>query len=138
MCPVLLANENGNPKDHKCDPLPLRRKVSTFSTKCQLISKGFVDLFYSVLRGWIFTRMCHVQCPICIEDFNAGEELAGLECGHQYHVQCFEDWMDRGLSVCKGGSAGLGVQGRECRKSRASPQHLLAAVDGERWRHKGL
>jgi hypothetical protein len=45
-------------------------------------------------------KMFNEQCPICIEDFAQGDHLAGLECGHQYHEKCFEDWMKSGHLSC--------------------------------------
>jgi hypothetical protein len=33
-------------------------------------------------------------------DFDEGEAIAGLECGHQYHTVCFERWMDAGHLSC--------------------------------------
>ena len=45
-------------------------------------------------------KMFNTQCPICLVDFDAGEQVAGLECGHQYHPECFERWMDAGNLTC--------------------------------------
>ena len=45
-------------------------------------------------------HMFNTQCPVCMVDFDEGEEIAGLECGHQYHTECFERWMDAGHLSC--------------------------------------
>ena len=45
-------------------------------------------------------KMFNTQCPICLVDFDAGEQVAGLVCGHQYHPECFERWMDAGNLTC--------------------------------------
>lgn len=39
------------------------------------------------------------SCPICIEEFQAGETLRQLPCHHQFHTECIVPWLDR-HSVC--------------------------------------
>eukprot|EP00404_Azadinium_spinosum_P015402 CAMPEP_0180515652 /NCGR_PEP_ID=MMETSP1036_2-20121128/53443_1 /TAXON_ID=632150 /ORGANISM="Azadinium spinosum, Strain 3D9" /LENGTH=168 /DNA_ID=CAMNT_0022527287 /DNA_START=37 /DNA_END=539 /DNA_ORIENTATION=+ len=33
------------------------------------------------------------QCTICLEDFQAGEELRVLPCKHRYHRSCVDCWL---------------------------------------------
>lgn len=37
-------------------------------------------------------------CPICTEDFVHYQMLRVLPCGHQYHMKCIEDWLQRASS----------------------------------------
>ncbi|GJM89655.1 hypothetical protein PR202_ga05863 [Eleusine coracana subsp. coracana] len=43
------------------------------------------------------------RCSICQEEFEAGEEIGKLSCGHNYHVHCIKQWLSRKNScpVCK-------------------------------------
>ncbi|KAG9302748.1 hypothetical protein G9A89_009525 [Geosiphon pyriformis] len=34
-----------------------------------------------------------LTCPICLGDFEAGEELRILPCHHQYHTTCIDPWL---------------------------------------------
>ena len=38
--------------------------------------------------------------PLSPLDGRYREQVAGLECGHQYHPECFEKWMDAGNLTC--------------------------------------
>ncbi|CAG8779733.1 15739_t:CDS:2, partial [Racocetra fulgida] len=34
-----------------------------------------------------------LTCPICLGDFESGEELRILPCHHQYHITCIDPWL---------------------------------------------
>jgi len=34
-------------------------------------------------------------CPVCQEDYNAGETLVKLPCGHEYHRDCVTSWLTK-------------------------------------------
>lgn len=38
-------------------------------------------------------------CPICIEEYEAGEDLLQLPCRHNFHTECIIPWLER-HSVC--------------------------------------
>ncbi|XP_042046867.1 probable E3 ubiquitin-protein ligase RHG1A isoform X3 [Salvia splendens] len=42
-------------------------------------------------------------CSICREEYNKGEELGALECGHNFHADCIKEWlMHKNLCpICK-------------------------------------
>ena len=33
-------------------------------------------------------------CSICLEEFVINEEIYELKCGHHYHTQCLDEWMN--------------------------------------------
>lgn len=38
------------------------------------------------------------ECPICYIDFEKGDNVAKLNCGHIYHKNCIILWFDKNLS----------------------------------------
>ena len=44
------------------------------------------------------------ECAICLDNFNAGEQLRVLDCGHYYHQQCVDPWLEKGKNCpkCRG------------------------------------
>jgi hypothetical protein len=39
-------------------------------------------------------------CTICLEDFEPGDKLKVLPCGHEYHKECIEPWLLEKSSLC--------------------------------------
>ncbi|KAI3971418.1 hypothetical protein MKW92_029197 [Papaver armeniacum] len=33
------------------------------------------------------------ECPICLEEFCMGNEVRGLPCAHNFHVECIDEWL---------------------------------------------
>uniref|UniRef100_A0A2P2LWS6 Uncharacterized protein MANES_14G066700 n=1 Tax=Rhizophora mucronata TaxID=61149 RepID=A0A2P2LWS6_RHIMU len=33
------------------------------------------------------------ECPICLEEFHLGNEVRGLPCAHNFHVECIDKWL---------------------------------------------
>ncbi|KAL3374746.1 hypothetical protein AABB24_006305 [Solanum stoloniferum] len=33
------------------------------------------------------------ECPICLEEFDVGNEVRGLPCAHNFHVACIDEWL---------------------------------------------
>ncbi|KAI5383089.1 hypothetical protein KIW84_070476 [Lathyrus oleraceus] len=33
------------------------------------------------------------ECPICLEEFRVGNEVRGLPCAHNSHVECIDEWL---------------------------------------------
>ncbi|VVB17800.1 unnamed protein product [Arabis nemorensis] len=33
------------------------------------------------------------ECPICLEEFYVGNEVRGLPCAHNFHVECIDQWL---------------------------------------------
>merc|ERR1719343_391710 len=40
-------------------------------------------------------RRYHGECPICLGDFEAGDEIKVPHCGHAYHKDCLGRWLRR-------------------------------------------
>ncbi|KAL8143908.1 hypothetical protein V2J09_016940 [Rumex salicifolius] len=33
------------------------------------------------------------ECPICLEEFHVGNEVRGLPCAHNFHMECIDQWL---------------------------------------------
>ncbi|KAJ2750578.1 hypothetical protein IWQ56_007008, partial [Coemansia nantahalensis] len=40
------------------------------------------------------------SCPICLEEFEAGEQVRELPCLHRYHVVCIDTWLVSRSTCC--------------------------------------
>ena len=42
-------------------------------------------------------------CTVCMSEFEPGEELRRLPCGHQYHTACVDQWLkiNKSCPMCK-------------------------------------
>ncbi|CAG8719212.1 21034_t:CDS:2 [Cetraspora pellucida] len=56
----------------------------------------------SVLPPSISNKVTEEQltCPICLGDFESGEELRILPCHHQYHTSCIDPWLLEISTLC--------------------------------------
>jgi len=43
------------------------------------------------------------SCTVCISEYEDGESLRKLPCGHKFHVECIDTWMDSNITcpICK-------------------------------------
>ena len=39
------------------------------------------------------------ECAICLEHFNTGQQIRVLDCGHYYHQECSDPWLE-GSATC--------------------------------------
>jgi len=39
-------------------------------------------------------------CAICIEEYEDGDRLRELPCGHRFHISCIDEWLTKVNSVC--------------------------------------
>lgn len=35
------------------------------------------------------------KCVVCLGDYEEGDQLRRLACGHQFHVECVDEWLKR-------------------------------------------
>lgn len=49
------------------------------------------------LTGEVITITVDLEnlCAICLEEFNKGEQSRVLDCGHYYHQQCVDEWLQK-------------------------------------------
>lgn len=40
------------------------------------------------------------QCAVCLADFEAEDEVAGLPCNHQFHAACINKWLSECRAAC--------------------------------------
>ncbi|KAJ2460991.1 hypothetical protein GGF42_000483 [Coemansia sp. RSA 2424] len=53
------------------------------------------------------------RCPVCLEDFEAGDVLRVLECHHGLHMTCGDAWFTKGSNkcpICRSEAVHLGTQ----------------------------
>lgn len=43
---------------------------------------------------------CSTACSICIDDFEEGEKIRLLRCGHAFHTECILPWLTRRQGCC--------------------------------------
>lgn len=43
---------------------------------------------------------CTGPCPICLDDYEDGQTIRRLPCGHEYHVMCIDPWLLHSASYC--------------------------------------
>ena len=39
-------------------------------------------------------------CAVCIEDYESGDELRALDCGHAFHKDCIDPWLITKRACC--------------------------------------
>ena len=44
---------------------------------------------------YLFHNIDDAQCVICLINYQIGDELRVLTCGHHYHMQCIDRWLQR-------------------------------------------
>ena len=41
-----------------------------------------------------------MECVICLEDYENGDEIRKLDCGHFFHIDCIGTWLETGHPSC--------------------------------------
>lgn len=50
------------------------------------------------------------ECPVCLSEFAAGDELRVLPCRHCFHVKCVDEWLlDKGRAPAESSTALRGL-----------------------------
>lgn len=60
------------------------------------------DQKYTLLTPNISTVATDLNndCAICLENFNAGEQMQILQCKHYYHPECITPWLEKSTNKC--------------------------------------
>jgi hypothetical protein len=79
---------------------------SALLAQCDITDKNLQTTALLLKRT---VRACDVAvdtCAICLEDVEADERIAGLDCGHGFHQRCIMRWLARpgtsGCPLCRG------------------------------------
>lgn len=77
------------------DLLALEESIGNVCTGLEkdTISSCLRSKTYSINNDVLATQVSEVKCSICQVDFEEGNELGTLKCGHNHHVQCIEEWL---------------------------------------------
>jgi len=68
--------------------------VSTGLTPDEVVEK-LTKSYYSSLDAVTasYSEEYDIKCSICQEEYEDGDELGKIDCGHGYHVQCIQQWL---------------------------------------------
>mmetsp|Transcript_167204 Transcript_167204/g.537087 ORF Transcript_167204/g.537087 Transcript_167204/m.537087 type:complete len:228 (-) Transcript_167204:92-775(-) len=55
---------------------------------------------HSLLSVWGAEGPAETQCVICCDDLAEGDEVRTLPCGHVYHKECVDEWLQRSRLCC--------------------------------------
>ncbi|KAE9610276.1 putative transcription factor C2H2 family [Lupinus albus] len=50
-----------------------------------------------------FTRKLrphHIECMVCLTDFEEGDKVRTLECKHTFHKDCLDNWLQKYCATC--------------------------------------
>ena len=49
------------------------------------------------------SESCEERCPVCLGEYEVGENVFTLDCGHQIHQSCGSEWfkMNRTCPICR-------------------------------------
>ncbi|XP_008804625.2 RING-H2 finger protein ATL8 [Phoenix dactylifera] len=71
------------------------------------------------------------ECPICLADFAAGDEIRILpHCGHGFHVTCVDTWLGSHSSCPSCRQILVFPAPSRCRRCGATSDDTVAAADG--------
>ncbi|XP_004502459.1 uncharacterized protein [Cicer arietinum] len=42
----------------------------------------------------------HVECSVCLSEFEEGEKVRSLKCKHTFHKDCLDKWLQDYLATC--------------------------------------
>ncbi|CAK9870797.1 unnamed protein product [Sphagnum jensenii] len=77
--------------------LALEDRIGNVSTglTVEAVADKLKTSYYSSLNMAIarFSQEYDIKCSICQEEYEDGDELGKVDCGHSYHVLCIQQWL---------------------------------------------
>ncbi|PKI45256.1 hypothetical protein CRG98_034336 [Punica granatum] len=73
------------------------RRPTTAAQFLDLVEARNPTIQYS--RAASKKREC-TECAVCLSEFEEGEELRRLLCGHTFHKGCLDTWLQQRLATC--------------------------------------
>ena len=46
-----------------------------------------------MVNWWMFVSLSTIRCAICKQEYDRGDRLITLPCGHKYHDECVKTWL---------------------------------------------
>ncbi|KAL3143946.1 hypothetical protein ABBQ32_003760 [Trebouxia sp. C0010 RCD-2024] len=62
-------------------------------TACGVHSKESFDKEEAIARIVASGNSSSTSCTVCCDDYESGDALRVLKCGHKYHVECIDKWL---------------------------------------------
>ncbi|KAI7826347.1 hypothetical protein BX661DRAFT_183829 [Kickxella alabastrina] len=67
----------------------------------QNVSKAKIAALPAVIDSELcFSQLCGENCPVCLGDFEVGEEVRRLPCFHFFHDVCIGPWLMKHSATC--------------------------------------
>ncbi|KAF8472057.1 hypothetical protein BDZ91DRAFT_791071 [Kalaharituber pfeilii] len=86
--------ELGNPPSSNCPSSPenssTSASVSEFPSVYSVTNSVPID---TMITGAPLPQANQVQCPVCMDDFEEGQEIRILPCNHSFHTDCIDPWL---------------------------------------------
>jgi len=96
----------GAPPDHYSDPLYEMDMTYEDLLTLEPVYTGVKSLAHLPVKAFNGDPLPSQQtaCPICLSEYEVGEELRSLQCFHFFHRECVDRWLDvsHACPVCKG------------------------------------
>lgn len=77
--------------------LALEERIGNVSTgvSSEAMAQKLKKTRYSSLDAVVarYSQESDIKCSICQEEYEEGDELGKIECGHGYHSQCIQQWL---------------------------------------------
>ncbi|CAN5965566.1 unnamed protein product [Sphagnum jensenii] len=77
--------------------LALEDRIGNVSTglTAEAVADKLKTSYYSSLNMAVarFSQEYDIKCSICQEEYEDGDELGKVDCGHSYHVLCIQQWL---------------------------------------------
>lgn len=73
--------------------------VTILSEKDPILLPGVLEKCLKIRFGKIANKFCP-HCVICMDDFKENDLCRYLGCGHYYHIECVDPWLEEKSSRC--------------------------------------